>query len=147
MVCNGMIFLIRPFSHWSDATAIRLRKKSTTLYSWRVVIASWSRWWEKRHYELMVRPVGDCKLIFCSWSNRSRVASVGEWPKFYEHTQTAVSSIAVRVWSRKSFDGRRLVHQQYSKKKKRSGMPSECLKLHAKNLHQKIKLTLIICIQ
>jgi hypothetical protein len=67
-------------------TAIRLRKKSTTQNSWRVVIASWSRWWEKRHYELKVRPVGDCKVIFFTrylelffyWSNRSRVVSMGE---------------------------------------------------------------------
>jgi hypothetical protein len=35
----------RPFFHWGDATAIRSRKKSTTLNSWRVVIASWSRRW------------------------------------------------------------------------------------------------------
>jgi hypothetical protein len=54
---------VRPFSHWGDATAIRSRRKSTTLNAWRVVIASWSRWWEKRHYELKVRPVGDCKVI------------------------------------------------------------------------------------
>jgi hypothetical protein len=66
-------------SHWGNATAIRTRKKSTTLNSWRVVIASWSRWWEKYHYELKVRPVGDYKVIF-SWSNRSRVASVRERP-------------------------------------------------------------------
>jgi hypothetical protein len=46
----------------------------------RVVIASWLRWWKKRHYELNVRPVGDCKVMFFSWSNRSRVASVGERP-------------------------------------------------------------------
>jgi hypothetical protein len=56
--------ILRPFSHWDDATAIRSRKKSTTLNSWRVVIASWPRWWEKRHYELKVRPVGDFKVIF-----------------------------------------------------------------------------------
>jgi hypothetical protein len=41
-----------------------IKKKSITLFQWRVFIASWSRWWEKRHYELKVRPVGDCKLIF-----------------------------------------------------------------------------------
>jgi hypothetical protein len=29
-----------------------------------VVIASWSRCWEKRHYEQNVRPVGDCKVTF-----------------------------------------------------------------------------------
>jgi hypothetical protein len=58
--CNFQVTYesVRPFSYWGDATAIRWRKKSTKLYSWRVVIASWSRWWEKRHYELKVRPVG-----------------------------------------------------------------------------------------
>jgi hypothetical protein len=56
--------LCSPFSHYGDASAIRSRKKSTTLNLWRVVIASWSRWWEKRHYELKVRPVGDCTVIF-----------------------------------------------------------------------------------
>jgi hypothetical protein len=55
---------MRPFSDWGDATAILSRKKSTTLNSWRVVIASWSRWWEKRHYELKVGPAGDRKVIF-----------------------------------------------------------------------------------
>jgi hypothetical protein len=40
------------------------RKKSTTLNSWRVVIALWSCWWENRHYELKVRPIDDCKVIF-----------------------------------------------------------------------------------
>jgi hypothetical protein len=49
----------------------------------RIVVA---RWWEKRHYEVNVRPVGDCKVIF-SWSNRSRVASVGERPKKKELTE------------------------------------------------------------
>jgi hypothetical protein len=62
----------RPFSHWGDATAIRSRKKSTKLNSWRVVIASWSRWWEKRHYELKVWPVGDCKAIFFLIESQSR---------------------------------------------------------------------------
>jgi hypothetical protein len=68
----------------TDATRLRFdqEKKSTTLISWRVVIASWSRWWEKRRYELKVRPVGDCKVIF-SWSNRSRVASAGERPSWF----------------------------------------------------------------
>jgi hypothetical protein len=70
---------LRPFNHGGDAIAIRSRKKSTTLYSWWVVFASWSRWWEKRHYKLKVRSVADCKVIF-SWSNRSRVVSVGERP-------------------------------------------------------------------
>jgi hypothetical protein len=74
------IDLLRPLSHWGDAIAIRSRKKSTTLNSWRVIIASWSRWWEKRHYELKVRTVTDCKVIFFSWSNRSFVASVGDRP-------------------------------------------------------------------
>jgi hypothetical protein len=37
---------------------------SDSLNPWRVVIASWSRWWEKRHYELNIRPAGDCKVIF-----------------------------------------------------------------------------------
>jgi hypothetical protein len=67
----------------SPTVATRLRldqeKKSTTLCSWRVVIASWSRWWEKRHYELKVPLVGDYKVVF-SWSSRSRVASVWERP-------------------------------------------------------------------
>jgi hypothetical protein len=39
---------------------------------WRVVIASWSRWWEKRHYELKVRPVGDSKVIFFLASEGAR---------------------------------------------------------------------------
>jgi hypothetical protein len=47
-------------------TAIRSNKESTALTSWRVVIASRSRWWEKRHYELKVRPVGELKPI-SSW--------------------------------------------------------------------------------
>jgi hypothetical protein len=55
---------LRPFSHWGDTTAIWSRKKLTTLNSWWVVIASLSRWWDKCHYELKVRPVGDCKVIF-----------------------------------------------------------------------------------
>jgi hypothetical protein len=59
-------------SHWGDATAIRSRKKSTTQNSWRVVIASWSRWWEKLQYELKVRPVGDCKVIFFLIESQSR---------------------------------------------------------------------------
>jgi hypothetical protein len=37
-----------------------------------IVIASWSRWWEKRHYELKVRPVGDCKMIFFLIESQSR---------------------------------------------------------------------------
>jgi hypothetical protein len=45
----------------TEGTRLRFdKKKSTTLHSWRVVIASW----EKRHYELKVRLVGDCKVIF-----------------------------------------------------------------------------------
>jgi hypothetical protein len=80
-----------PFSHWGDATAFRSRKKSTALNSWRVVIASWLCWWEKRHYELKVRPVGDCKVIF-SWSNCSRVASVGERPWRYLLTCSFITS-------------------------------------------------------
>jgi hypothetical protein len=64
---------IRPVSRWGNATAIRSRRKSTTLNSWRIVNASWSRWWEKRHYKLKVRPVGDCKVIF--FLDRFAVAS------------------------------------------------------------------------
>jgi hypothetical protein len=63
---------LRPFSHWGDATAIRPRKRSTALNSWRVVIASLSHWWEKRHYELKVRPVGDCKVTFSLIESQSR---------------------------------------------------------------------------
>jgi hypothetical protein len=54
--------------HWgrspTEATAIQWRKKLTTPKSWQVVITSWPCWWEKRHYELKVWPVGDCKVIF-----------------------------------------------------------------------------------
>jgi hypothetical protein len=71
---NLAIFTARPFSHWGDATATRSRKKSTALNSWRVVITSWSRWWEKRHYELKVRPVGDCKVIFFIKSQSRRLS-------------------------------------------------------------------------
>jgi hypothetical protein len=68
----------------SPTEAFRSRKKSTALNSWRVVIASWSRWWDKCHYELKVWLVADCKVFFFSWSNRSRVASVVEWPLVHQ---------------------------------------------------------------
>jgi hypothetical protein len=55
---------LRPFFHWSNTTVIQSRKKLTTIHSWQVVIASWWRWWKKHHYELKVRPVGDCKVFF-----------------------------------------------------------------------------------
>jgi hypothetical protein len=72
-ICISLTSVSKAFSHWGDATAIRSRKKSTTLNSWRIVIASWSRWWEKRHYELKFRPVGDCRVIF--FPDRIAVAS------------------------------------------------------------------------
>jgi hypothetical protein len=58
----------------TEATRLRFdqEKKSTTLNSLRVVIASWSRWWEKRLNELKVRPVGDCKVIFFLIESQSR---------------------------------------------------------------------------
>jgi hypothetical protein len=62
-----MFLLLLPLGLFS---AIRSRKKSTTLNSWRVVIASWSRWWERRHYELKVRPVGDIFFLIESQSRR-----------------------------------------------------------------------------
>jgi hypothetical protein len=34
-----------------------------------------------RHCKIKVRPVGDCEVIFFSWSNCSRFVSVGEGPK------------------------------------------------------------------
>jgi hypothetical protein len=60
----------------TEATRLRFDQEKSRLHfnSWRVVIASWSRWWEKRHNELEVRPVGDCKVIFFSLSNRNRFA-------------------------------------------------------------------------
>jgi hypothetical protein len=65
----------------TEATRLRFDQEKSRLHfnSYRVVIASWSRWWEKRHYELKVRPVGYCKVIY-SWSNSSRVASVEDRP-------------------------------------------------------------------
>jgi hypothetical protein len=60
----------------SPAEATRLwfdeEKSRLHFHSWRVVIASWSRWWEKRHYELKVRPVGDCKVISFLIESQSR---------------------------------------------------------------------------
>jgi hypothetical protein len=50
-----------------------IKKKSRLHFnSWRVVIASWSRWWEKRHYELKGQLVGDCKVIFFFIKSQSR---------------------------------------------------------------------------
>jgi hypothetical protein len=73
------LWRLRPFSHWGDATAIRSRKKvDYTFNSWRVVIASWSRWWEKRHYELKVRPVGYFFLIESQSRRLSGITALGE---------------------------------------------------------------------
>jgi hypothetical protein len=62
----------------TEAMRLRFYQQKSRLHwnSRRVVIGSWSRLWEKRHYELKVGPVGD----FISWSNRSRVTSAGERP-------------------------------------------------------------------
>jgi hypothetical protein len=42
---------------------------------------------EKRHYELKVRPVGDCKVIF-SWSNR---CASPQWENGLKHLSYIVS--------------------------------------------------------
>jgi hypothetical protein len=62
----------------TEATRLRFdqEKKLTTLNSGRVVIASWARWWDKRHYELKVWPESDCKVIL--FLDRIAVAS-SQW--------------------------------------------------------------------
>jgi hypothetical protein len=67
---------VRPFSHWGDVTAIRSRKKSSTG-------RTFSSWWrfshQRDHDAITTRHELKCRRLF-SWSNRSRVASVGERP-------------------------------------------------------------------
>jgi hypothetical protein len=45
----------------TEATRLLFNQEKSRLHfnPWLVVIASWSRLWEKRHYELKVRSLGD----------------------------------------------------------------------------------------
>jgi hypothetical protein len=87
---------LRPVSHWGNATAIRSRKKWTTLNSWRVVIASWSHWWEKRHCKLKVRTVGDYKVIFSLIESQSRrLSGRPAFVSFFRHSPSSCLSLSL----------------------------------------------------
>jgi hypothetical protein len=79
-VLNHRSSHLRPFYHWGDATAIRSRK----------TVAYWSNLQFVMTLLPPARPRCDddspwikCSRLF-SWSNRSRVASVGERPKLHD---------------------------------------------------------------
>jgi hypothetical protein len=92
-LCQSSTLVLRPFSHWGDATAIRWRENHFT-------VAYWSSRQFVMAFVLPARPRYDddspwikCSRLF-SWSNRSRVASVGERPLAYAsplHVHTALS--------------------------------------------------------
>jgi hypothetical protein len=50
----------------TEAMQLQFNQEKSRLHfnSWWVIIASRLRWWEKCHYKLKVRPVGDCKAAF-----------------------------------------------------------------------------------
>jgi hypothetical protein len=86
---ESLVSCLRPFSHWGDATGFDQEKSRLHSNSWQVVIASWSRWWEKRHYKLKVLSVGDFFL------DRIAVASP-QWENGLKYfCCTAVSKISM----------------------------------------------------
>lgn len=51
----------------------RRSRNTVVVYISSLEVESWSRWWEKRHYEMKVRQAGDCRVflfyrIALSWT-------------------------------------------------------------------------------
>jgi hypothetical protein len=91
---------IRPFSHWGNATAIRWRQNHFT-----VAYSSNLQFLIALLPPARPRCDDDSPWIKCSrhfsWSNRSRVASVGERPKntHISHGELTVTSYKYWSWS------------------------------------------------